>query len=457
MLRAYSREVVGADQPRAGRHSTFIPALAQSIRAATRPRCEVAHAARTAGESKYWLYRLIRLNFDLMTGFSVVPLQLFTLFGIVVASWRTALRRLPAGAALHRARPRGRGRVHALRDRVLVDGRAAWRASASSASTSAASTRKCGDDRGSSIRAGLRRGPGRDDSDERRNRASSCLPTTTWATPASRPPRARRERPRRLHPHDDPGESSGSAPWPSSPRSRHPAVTRTSTCKTRTNDIEVFAALEPDLIFSFYYRDMIQRGDPRARRGSARSTCTARCCPKYRGRAPVNWAVVLGEKETGVTLPHDDSGPTPATSWTRKRVPIGPEDTGHRRAATRARRRRAACSSGSSTRSWPARRRGARRTVAGRHQFGGRRPEDGRIDWSRPARRRPQSRARRDAALSGRVHRGRRRRSSSSGARAGRTPSRRRARSRARSRCNGDHASRRVRRRPLARDSSRRR
>ena len=46
---------------------------------------EVAHEERAAGESKYSLYKLIRLNFDLVTGFSVVPLQLFSLFGIAVS------------------------------------------------------------------------------------------------------------------------------------------------------------------------------------------------------------------------------------------------------------------------------------------------------------------------------------------------------------------------------------
>jgi undecaprenyl-phosphate 4-deoxy-4-formamido-L-arabinose transferase len=84
MLRAYSREVVELIN-RSEEHSTFIPALAQSI--ARHPaEVPVAHAERTAGESKYSLYRLIRLNFDLMTGFSVVPLQLFTLLGFVTAS-----------------------------------------------------------------------------------------------------------------------------------------------------------------------------------------------------------------------------------------------------------------------------------------------------------------------------------------------------------------------------------
>jgi undecaprenyl-phosphate 4-deoxy-4-formamido-L-arabinose transferase len=84
MLRAYSREVVDL-MVKSEEHSTFIPALAQSI---SRHPTEVAvaHSERSAGESKYSLYRLIRLNFDLMTGFSVVPLQLFTLFGFITAS-----------------------------------------------------------------------------------------------------------------------------------------------------------------------------------------------------------------------------------------------------------------------------------------------------------------------------------------------------------------------------------
>jgi len=45
----------------------------------------IAHEERFAGRSKYSLYSLIRLNFDLITGFSVVPLQLFSMIGMVVA------------------------------------------------------------------------------------------------------------------------------------------------------------------------------------------------------------------------------------------------------------------------------------------------------------------------------------------------------------------------------------
>ncbi len=83
MLRAYSRDVVD-DINRCDEASTFIPALGQSF--AHRPtEIEVAHAPRTGGESAYSFYRLIRLNFDLMTGFSSVPIQVFGLLGTVVA------------------------------------------------------------------------------------------------------------------------------------------------------------------------------------------------------------------------------------------------------------------------------------------------------------------------------------------------------------------------------------
>jgi undecaprenyl-phosphate 4-deoxy-4-formamido-L-arabinose transferase len=83
MLRAYHRNII-ENINRCGESTTFIPALAQTF-ASNPTEIEVAHAERSAGESKYSLYKLIRLNFDLMTGFSVVPLQLFALFGIVTS------------------------------------------------------------------------------------------------------------------------------------------------------------------------------------------------------------------------------------------------------------------------------------------------------------------------------------------------------------------------------------
>ena len=83
MLRAYSRDIVDAINS-CKEVSTFIPALAYSF--AQRPtEVEVAHEERHAGESKYSLYSLIRLNFDLMTGFSLLPLQIFSMLGIGIS------------------------------------------------------------------------------------------------------------------------------------------------------------------------------------------------------------------------------------------------------------------------------------------------------------------------------------------------------------------------------------
>ena len=101
MMRAYSRAIVLAIN-NCREVSTFIPALGYSF--AMRPiEIEIGHAERHAGESKYSLYSLIRLNFDLMTGFSVVPLQLFSLIGITISVlsgifvFYLALRRILVG------------------------------------------------------------------------------------------------------------------------------------------------------------------------------------------------------------------------------------------------------------------------------------------------------------------------------------------------------------------------
>jgi len=83
MLRAYGRHVVDAINA-CREASTFIPALGYTF-ARNPAEVEVAHEERPAGRSKYSFYRLLRLNFDLVTGFSLVPLQLFSLLGMLVA------------------------------------------------------------------------------------------------------------------------------------------------------------------------------------------------------------------------------------------------------------------------------------------------------------------------------------------------------------------------------------
>jgi undecaprenyl-phosphate 4-deoxy-4-formamido-L-arabinose transferase len=85
MMRGYSRSVVTAlNQTR--EINTFIPALA-SLYAMNPIEVPIAHEERYAGQSKYSLYSLVRLNFDLITGFSVVPLQLFSMIGMAVSTF----------------------------------------------------------------------------------------------------------------------------------------------------------------------------------------------------------------------------------------------------------------------------------------------------------------------------------------------------------------------------------
>lgn len=83
MLRAYRRPIIDAII-RCVERSTFIPALAYKF--AARPaEVEVDHYERAEGVSKYSYYKLIRLNFDLITGFTLMPLQLFTIFGMLTS------------------------------------------------------------------------------------------------------------------------------------------------------------------------------------------------------------------------------------------------------------------------------------------------------------------------------------------------------------------------------------
>jgi len=83
MMRAYSRRIVDTIN-QCNEMNTFIPALAYSF-AQNPTEVVIGHEERHAGESKYSLYSLIRLNFDLMTGFSVVPLQIFSMLGMLLS------------------------------------------------------------------------------------------------------------------------------------------------------------------------------------------------------------------------------------------------------------------------------------------------------------------------------------------------------------------------------------
>jgi len=83
MLRAYGRNIIDLIN-QCKEVNTFIPALAYTF-ARNPTEIIVEHEERAAGESKYSFYSLVRLNFDLITGFSLVPLQFFSMLGIMLS------------------------------------------------------------------------------------------------------------------------------------------------------------------------------------------------------------------------------------------------------------------------------------------------------------------------------------------------------------------------------------
>jgi methionyl-tRNA formyltransferase len=150
------------------------------------------------------------------------------------------------------------------------------------------------------------------------------------------------------------------------------------------NLIERIRGIAPDFIFSFYYRRMLPPEMLAPARGGA-FNMHGSLLPKYRGRAPVNWAVLMGETETGATLHEMVAKPDAGRIVDQQPVPIGPDDL-----AVEVMARVTSAAEVVLRRSLPAL---LSETARLRPQdlsrgsyFGGRRPEDGRIDWSKSAR-----------------------------------------------------------------------
>ena len=143
-------------------------------------------------------------------------------------------------------------------------------------------------------------------------------------------------------------------------------------------------ALRPDIIFSFYYRHLIPEAILRLPRLGAYNLHGS-LLPKFRGRVPINWAIIKGETQTGVTLHHMVARPDAGDIVDQEAVPIGPTETAREvfdKVAAAARQVLA--------RQWENLKLGrAPRIPQDNTQasyFGGRKPEDGRIDWTRSAR-----------------------------------------------------------------------
>lgn len=151
----------------------------------------------------------------------------------------------------------------------------------------------------------------------------------------------------------------------------------------RAEELERVRSLRPDFLFSFYYRSMIG-WELLAAPGRGALNLHGSLLPRYRGRAPINWVLVNGEIETGVTLHYMDEKPDHGDIVLQRPVPIDPRDTGEtlfRKIAAKARLllRDALPLLAAGT----APRQPQDHALAS--YFGRRKPEDGRIDWSWPA------------------------------------------------------------------------
>jgi len=144
------------------------------------------------------------------------------------------------------------------------------------------------------------------------------------------------------------------------------------------------AAWQPDFVFSFYYRKLLGN-DILAipRRGAL--NLHGSLLPKYRGRCPVNWVLIHDEPQTGVTLHYMEAKPDRGDIVAQRAVPISDDDT-----ALTVFRKLTDAAATLMRDTYPLLRAGTAPRQPQDHAaatyFGGRRPEDGHIDWTQPAR-----------------------------------------------------------------------
>lgn len=141
--------------------------------------------------------------------------------------------------------------------------------------------------------------------------------------------------------------------------------------------------IDPEFLFSFYYRRMIPEGVLRLARCGALNMHGS-LLPRYRGRSPVNWAILNGETETGVTLHHMTARADAGAVVGQESVAILPDDL-----ALDVFRKVTCAAERLLDRTLPALVAGSAQAVpqveSSATTFGGRKPEDGVIDWRRPA------------------------------------------------------------------------
>jgi methionyl-tRNA formyltransferase len=143
------------------------------------------------------------------------------------------------------------------------------------------------------------------------------------------------------------------------------------------------AAIAPDYIFSFYYRQMIPMSVLNLAK-IAPLNMHGSLLPKYRGRVPINWAVLHGETETGATLHVMAEKPDAGDIVAQQAVPIGPDETAGEVFANVT-----AAAAETLKGVLPELLKGhvprQPNDLAAGSYFGGRKPEDGRIHWEQTA------------------------------------------------------------------------
>jgi methionyl-tRNA formyltransferase len=148
--------------------------------------------------------------------------------------------------------------------------------------------------------------------------------------------------------------------------------------------VERLAALAPDFLFSFYFRQILKR-PLLAVPARGALNLHGSLLPRYRGRCPVNWVLVHGETETGVTLHYMEPTPDAGDVVAQRRVTIADDDTARTLNAKLCDAARDLLRD-----TFPALVAGTALRVPQDHArattLGGRRPADGRLDWARPAR-----------------------------------------------------------------------
>lgn len=164
------------------------------------------------------------------------------------------------------------------------------------------------------------------------------------------------------------------------------SLAKSHNLNVRTDEPELSAVLaaKPDVIFSFYYRSMIDMKILDVAPLGA-FNMHGSLLPKYRGRACVNWAVLNGETQAGVTLHHMVARADAGNIVAQEAVPIGPDDTAQdvfSRIIPAAGR----VLDGSLDAILSGKAEGTPQDESQATKFGRRRPADGLIDWTKSAR-----------------------------------------------------------------------